>query len=165
MTAASATSIAEFREAAEGYTALIEQKDLAGDDLIIFLEAHLGRLYAAAVSLPMVRPDHSDDDAVGGGFHAAAMEALEGRLAFHRYWASSGASLEEIPAAPPTVSMFADDLSDIYADLRVGLDLVAHAGGAIPDDAVWHWSFAFRRHWGRHALNALSAIHTWRFGS
>jgi Domain of unknown function (DUF5063) len=51
----------------------------------------------------------------------------------------------------------ADDLSDIYVDLRQGEDFWSHG---LFDEAVWQWRFGFESHWGEHATSALRAIRT-----
>jgi hypothetical protein len=45
-----------------------------------------------------------------------------------------------------------DDLIDVYKDIKAGL-LVFDRGE--PMDALWHWSFLHKAHWGRHATGAL----------
>ena len=53
----------------------------------------------------------------------------------------------------------ADDLADIYGDLRKGLEL----NDACPsqrEDAIWEWRVLFYSHWGKHAIDALQAIHS-----
>lgn len=49
-----------------------------------------------------------------------------------------------------------DDMLDIYKDVRAGL-LLFDAGQTA--DALWHWSFLHRIHWGRHAVGAIFALH------
>jgi hypothetical protein len=58
----------------------------------------------------------------------------------------------------PVVGDLADDLADIYRDLKAGLWLYDHGATR---EAVWTWRYYFRIHWGRHATNALYALHAW----
>ena len=51
----------------------------------------------------------------------------------------------------------ADDLADIYRDVKEGLDLAA--AGASDNEVLWQWRFNFWAHWGRHAVEALRTIH------
>jgi hypothetical protein len=51
----------------------------------------------------------------------------------------------------------ADDLADIWADLKQGL--LALDAGAPPEDVTWEWRLLFYAHWGRHATVALRALH------
>jgi len=50
----------------------------------------------------------------------------------------------------------ADDLADIYRELRVGLD--ALRSGASPEDVLFEWRNSFEIHWAPHALGALGAM-------
>jgi hypothetical protein len=52
----------------------------------------------------------------------------------------------------------ADDITDIYLDLKDGLVLMEKNTSA-PQDALWEWRFGFDSHWGHHAMNALKTIH------
>jgi hypothetical protein len=50
-----------------------------------------------------------------------------------------------------------DDLVDVWADVKRGL--VALDLGAPEVDVLWQWRFDFYAHWGRHATDALRALH------
>lgn len=56
----------------------------------------------------------------------------------------------------PCVGSLADDLGDIYRDLRRGLDLFDRDA---PADAAWEWRFAYETHWGDHATDAVRVLH------
>lgn len=56
----------------------------------------------------------------------------------------------------PCVGDLADDFSDIYRDLKQGLDLY---GKEHVTEALWEWKQGFRTHWGRHAASAIHALH------
>lgn len=59
-------------------------------------------------------------------------------------------------ADPPVTASLADDVADIYRDLRGGFALLEPGG--MRDGAVWEWRFGFDSHWGRHAAHALYAV-------
>jgi hypothetical protein len=61
-----------------------------------------------------------------------------------------------VPSGEVGVGDIADDLRDIYRDVKVGL--LAHEAGR-PTEALGHWAWTFRYHWGRHAAGALRALH------
>jgi hypothetical protein len=63
-----------------------------------------------------------------------------------------------MPAEEPVVGDLADDLADIWRDLRPGLALF-EAGQF--DAAAYHWRFNFDVHWARHAVGALYALQAW----
>jgi hypothetical protein len=50
----------------------------------------------------------------------------------------------------------ADDLADIYRDLKAALSLFEDNH---PIDAAWEWRFGFQTHWGQHLVGAQRAIH------
>ncbi len=52
----------------------------------------------------------------------------------------------------------AEDLSDIYRDIKYGLRLFE--AGHITE-AIWEWKFHFKIHWGWHLLGAQRVIHFW----
>jgi len=52
----------------------------------------------------------------------------------------------------------ADDIADIYRDLKEGLDL-SESPQPRPEDLIWGWRFSFYSHWGKHAMDALLTIH------
>ena len=58
----------------------------------------------------------------------------------------------------PTVADLADDLADIWRDLKRGL-LLFQAGNVAA--ACWQWRQSFWSHWGQHATGALHALHSW----
>lgn len=49
-----------------------------------------------------------------------------------------------------------DDMLDTYKDIKAGIRLV---GQGRVSDALWHWSFMHRIHWGKHVVGALSALY------
>jgi len=56
------------------------------------------------------------------------------------------------------VGSLADDLADIYRDLKEGL-VLNETHQASPEDIIWEWRFSFYSHWGKHAIDALQTIH------
>ena len=61
-----------------------------------------------------------------------------------------------VPPEDPVIGDLADDIADIYQDLRRGLDLL-EAGHTV--HAVWKWVFHLRCHWGEHATSAIRALY------
>jgi hypothetical protein len=52
----------------------------------------------------------------------------------------------------------ADDITDIYRDLKEGV-VLKETGRSAPEDFIWIWRLGFYSHWGKHAIDALLAIH------
>jgi hypothetical protein len=63
------------------------------------------------------------------------------------------------PPEPGTGDL-ADDLADIYRDLKPGLTAWATENDAFLEDALYQWAhYGHAHHWGRHAVNAMRALH------
>ena len=52
----------------------------------------------------------------------------------------------------------ADDIADIYRDLKKGLNL-DEMPQPRPEDFIGEWRLLFYSHWGKHAMDALLTIH------
>jgi hypothetical protein len=52
----------------------------------------------------------------------------------------------------------ADDIADIYRDLKEGL-VLSERHLAQPEDIIWEWRLLYYSHWGKHAIDALLTIH------
>lgn len=58
----------------------------------------------------------------------------------------------------PILGSLADDLIDMYFDLKEGLAL-HESGQSEPNQVILEWRSSFDIHWGEHALGALRTIH------
>lgn len=112
----------------------------------------LARLIAAALELPRTDPgDAPEPEGVGN----AVLKALHPRLA------SLPIDLYRVFFVPselesqPGMATVADDLQDIYSDLKDGMWLLERGHA---DAAAWHWRLLFESHWGHHASDALHAL-------
>lgn len=149
------TAVRAVAEATRDYCAWCEG-NRATDPRQLLREAtrHVARLYAAALELPDVDfADHPDPP----DFPKAEWDAMFksfGALPFNYYWEVYDPAIEGKEES--VVGDVADDLTDIYSDLSKGLWLFDR-GHAMA--AVWSWKFTFDRHWGRHAVSALRALH------
>jgi hypothetical protein len=63
-----------------------------------------------------------------------------------------------VPPEEPVEGSLADDVSDIYSDLKQGLSLY-DAGHT--SEAGWQWNFSFLTHWGKHLTSAQCALHSY----
>lgn len=61
-----------------------------------------------------------------------------------------------VPAEEPVTGDLADDIADIYEDIKRGLSLL-DAGHM--EQAVWEWVFQMQTHWGEHATSAIRVLH------
>lgn len=113
-------------------------------------------VYTAALALPQPWSEHVSndrDDDLDLSDRLAAVRHRASAIPLQHY---SEIFSPLVPPEEPVVGDLADDLTDIYRDLAVGLHL--HEGGDI-DDALWEWGFKFQIHWGKHASSAIRALH------
>jgi hypothetical protein len=78
-------------------------------------------------------------------------------LPFQYYWEVFTPTKIESERDPVCGDLF-DDFMDIYGDLIQGLWL--YERGHI-EAAVFSWRQMFGIHWGRHAVGALNALHSY----
>lgn len=148
----------EFRREAEQYCSLIERAaSLKQEEFAAQLTASLAALLSAAARLPDATPTDTDlpDRPSHEQWSERFAEVQTALGEWEAYWttlAPYGEEAEEAVMLP-----LGDDLADIWRDLRQGL--LALEDGASPEDVVWEWRFGFYSHWGRHATEALRALH------
>jgi hypothetical protein len=148
----------EMRDEAERYCSLIERAEtFEREAFAAALAESLAGLLSAASQLPAVSPTEVDlpegppEEEWSERF--AAVQRVLGE--WEGYWtttATDGDGADEAVMLP-----LGDDLADIWRALKRGL--LALADGAPPDDVAWEWRFGFYTHWGRHATEALRALH------
>lgn len=148
----------EMRVEAERYCSLIERAaSFEQEEFAAELAASLAGLLAAAARLPDVTPTDTDlpnrpSQEQWSERFAEVQKALGGWEAYWTTLAPYGEEAEDSVMLP-----LGDDLADIWRDLKQGL--LALEDGASLKDVVWEWRFGFYSHWGRHATEALRALH------
>lgn len=133
------------------------------------------RLYAAALDLPTTDVLFPDDGKEGDEEVALDLQPDPDRLGSPE-WSAMFDSLSKLlgkwdryaevydvygPSDKDNVGgSLADDLSDLYVDIKVGLIKWERgdSGGAL-----WEWRFGVETHWGDHATAALRALRELRF--
>ena len=138
-----------YRSIAETYVALVDKRThLSPAEWLARVHSLLPELYAAALALNEVEPD-TDDAKLSSMSHEEwkliydDVSAMLGR--WNYYWDVYDPYSESDRQA--VCGSIADDLADIYRDLRDGLDAFASAGEARPNDVFWAWRFDFESHW------------------
>ncbi|MET9212249.1 MULTISPECIES: DUF5063 domain-containing protein [unclassified Nocardia] len=115
----------------------------------------LAGLVAAGCALPQVEPTSTAvPDFISRDRWFERFERLSEVLGrTDHYWSNLDLTTE----APVSAGSLADDLTDIWRDLRHGLD--ALDTGSNWRDVVFEWRLSFIAHWGRHAVDALRPLH------
>ena len=143
--------VKEFYKLADSYCHYISSKEMANDDISTLMEL-LMKLYLSAVDLPETEPETIDS--------TGAVEANQIRITFEEqiptfYWEVFDPFIRE----EAVCANIAEDLSEIAVDLLSGMkEFEAGRTG----NAVFEWKFGLNSHWGKHAVDALRALHTIR---
>ena len=144
-------SAVKFAAAASSYCdwAELTPGDAAAE--AISAQRHLCDLYRLALDLPDVSGDEDAPDIT----HAEWMKVYTRFQSLKPYNYSKIYDPLEFPADEAVFCDLADDLADIWRDLKSGL--ILWEAGAF-DAASWQWRFSFSSHWGRHLTGALQAF-------
>jgi len=67
------------------------------------------------------------------------------------YWLEYDSPADVVIGDEHRTGSLADDLTDIYFELKRGLDLLEAAG---PDEVAHLWEVGFKKHWGQHLVDA-----------
>ncbi len=143
---------AEFAQIAKGFCEWCEGSEFSVP-ADVTASVWLARLHSAALALPEV--DSQSEDGLPPIPEAIAARARLNLAAFdgfyYREYFNPAPSLTDASG----IGDVGDDLADTYKDVRAGL-LLYESGQ--PVEALWHWSFLHRVHWGRHVVGALFAL-------
>jgi len=156
-----------FSLIAQQFCALVDSVPrLDRGELLVRLYRLLPQLISEAIALPNVELGDDGDQAEGTRKSAPPAKS---RLS-HEQWTELYNRLRETlgdcdlywQVFDPTKDneaihgSLADDVADIYRDLKEGLDDIHLARS---EDAIWEWRLGFSSHWGKHAIDSLRTIH------
>ncbi len=113
---------------------------------------HLANLYQLALVLPEWFGEQDSPDISDREWNQVFVRF--GSLPFNYY--SQANPLEVLGESG--LADLADDLADIWRDLKGGL-LLFQSGYV--EAACWQWRTSFWSHWGKHASGAIFALHNW----
>ncbi len=136
--------------AEHGYAPSMEELDPVSD--------HLASLVHRALRLPLVEAD--EDPSPDATIDDAAWQRVYhrfGALPFSYY--AVCLDPHSVPDAVLGVADLADDLADVWLDVKRGLALL---DAGYRDAAASVWRADFETHWGPHAANAMVAVQAWR---
>jgi hypothetical protein len=167
-------ALAAFAELAAEYCDLVEtHEQTTPESFRLRMRDLIPRLYAAGLALPSTDVLYADEPEADPGDDAPyeprppdldrleldPWRALYGRLS--TFFGEVNHYREvfdpwEPPGDPEVTGSLADDIADIYLDLRCGL-LKWNREETGP--ALWEWRFGLEHHWGEHATGAIRALH------
>jgi hypothetical protein len=147
-------SLQAFAAAAEAYCAWAESDAGNAKEEAQRARRLLAELFRRALDLPQLFADVKPPEIAADDY--SRMFRRFGALPFN-YYAECFDPLV-VPAEEPVTADLADDLADIWRDVKSGLLLFARSE---LEAAAWQWRFHFVVHWGHHASAALYALQSW----
>ncbi len=154
-------SVVEFVAVANEYCKYAEHAgELKGDEILKILQRILPLLYLKASLLPGLEPVFEDGnekfvtESDWFRIHNKIKEKLGTADDYLELYDE-----ELIIAETPGQSSLAENMSDIYQDLKDFLLLYQTGTQEVMNDAVWECKLNFENIWGQKLVNALKAIH------
>lgn len=140
--------LAEMVSVAVDYCQLIEDGGKTTHDWLERLFRLLPRLHSAVTALAVLNAEDAPPCPVDLDERFELYSQMRRLLGDRdRYWLEFDAAPEEMHMS----GSLADDLTDIYFDLRHGLELFDEIW---PQSAAQVWQSSYRVHWGQHLVDA-----------
>ncbi len=146
--------VEHFARAAERFCSWAEAEPSGTDAEVLTALGHLSDLYQLVLGLPELFDEQEPPEVLQESWER--VYARFASMPFNYY--SQCFDPQELDSTP-VVADLADDLADVWRDLKRGL-LLFHAGHTA--SACWEWRESFWQHWGQHATASLHALHSWR---
>lgn len=154
-------NVVEFTAVANEFCKYAEHaRDLKGDELLRILQRILPLLYLKASLLPELEPffEDANEKFVTEDDWNRINEILKERFgSADEYLELPGKEPEA--AEVPVVASIAENMSDIYQDIKDFLLLYQTGTEEVMNDAVWECRMNFENIWGQKLVNTLRAIH------
>jgi hypothetical protein len=158
-------AVLRFVGVARKYCAIINSPVSDREAWIEHVLSALAALYSAALGLPHVAlttddvevPDNLRSDVVQWQGLWTRLGEILGEARYH--WAYFDPTEPRDTKEKPMIHDLADDLSDIYRDVEVGLRAWDSNVESWVAHTMWEWRCNFQNHWGAHAVSALRALH------
>lgn len=154
-------NIVEFVAVANEYCKYADHaSELKGDELLKILQRLLPFLYLKASLLPSFEPCFED----GNEKFVTEKDWFRIHDAFKAKFGTADDYLEVFDekindSEGPVVSSLAENMADIYQDLKDFLLLYQTGTIEVMNDAVWECRMNFENYWGQKLTNSLRAIH------
>ena len=156
--------IAEFTTEARRYCTFVEEEGPVNSWVFASTcQHHLLRLYQLALSMPMLEPEiATTSEGMEHEVWRRQFLLIGRKLSRDHYWAVLEPLERDQPE--PMMNSLADDLADIWRDLKPVLIALDRAQPISTEEAAWHWRFSFETHWSHHAAGAIVALNALCFG-
>jgi hypothetical protein len=145
----------EFIAAARDYLALVLERELPATDLLPLLMQSLDRLALCCHSVAVQFDERDFPDAPVHDY-AQTRAIIGDRFPTLGYYNVAAEIAREIGATTVNTGDAIDDLTDIATDLRA---VLWYCDNTSMDDALFHFTWSFRSHWGRHLRELQLYLH------
>lgn len=156
------TAFHRFRIVAERFCVLIDSSpNLARAEVLLRVYVVLPELIQRAIELPDLEigddevPRQTNRLRLGQSEWMHLYERLKEKLGGWNLYRDVFDPTNDTQAIHGSL---ADDLSDIYRDIKEGVDSPNPVWNE-QRDMIWDWRFGYYSHWGQHAMGALRTIH------
>lgn len=153
--------VIEFVAVANEYCKYCEHaSEIGGEEIMKIFQRLLPLLYLKASFLPELTPVFED----GNEKFITEADWLKVHNAFKRNFGSTDEYLEVFDdrmkdSDNPVVASLAENMADIYQDVKDFLILFQTGTKEVMNDALWECRMNFENYWGQKLVNALRAIH------
>jgi hypothetical protein len=153
--------VIEFVAVANEFSRYTEHASgLDGGELMKILQRLLPLLYLKASFLPVLTPVFDD----GNEKFVTEEDWQAVYYAFRKKFGSADEYLEVFDESAkendgPIVSSLAENMADIYQDIKDFLLLYQTGTNEVMNDAIWECKMNFENYWGQKLVNSLRAIH------
>lgn len=153
-----------FSTVAQAFCAAVDSAEASDKNAFLMrIYRELPRLIEAALQLPQTEPtDSTESDASPRLSHEEWKRVYDVVAAKTGEWDCYWQVFDPTKTDEPVAASLADDIADIYRDLSAGI-VLNRAQQCPPQDIIWDWRTSFYTHWGKHAIDAMQAIHSHAF--
>jgi len=165
---------ADFIQAARQFVSLLETSNIEMTEFLKKSHLALVEVYSAGHRLDEIPLNYSsadsdfDDEKLFNGKNAQLISELGGDAFYWEIYDPTYKEKEDgkpesdwtISDKEPSQGWLVDDFSDIYRDLKIGLNKIDTIGtDEAVEDALWQLKWSFLNHWGLHCINAMRYLH------
>ncbi len=159
-------NVLEFvRVAAEYATFLENVHRFSKKDILDKLHTLMALLYLKGTLLPRISSnfEEANEQFVSEEEWQIIHDSVKAKLGYHdEYPEITDPTSHE--SVEPSIASIADNLADVYQDIKNFLSAYNMGNEEIMNDAIWECQMNFEEFWGQKLLNALKAIHQVYYG-
>jgi hypothetical protein len=154
-------NVIEFVAVANEFCKYMDNADeISGDEMLRIMQRILPLLYLKASLLPSVEPyfDDGNEKFVTEEMWFGIHDTLEKNFGTaNEYLEVFDEKINETDR--PVISSLAENMADIYQDLKDFLLLYQTGTQEVMNDALWECRMNFENYWGQKLTNSLRAVH------